>query len=197
MPGRTTLHILPAFWTRCAHLSRQAYCCNSMHGPSKALLLHLSASRCELAAAALGCHYVDVVRYPATSLCMLLLSWQPHCGGCKTFKCDVCCRRQISGCKQMRPKRWCLTVVCRLTHLRSMCALQGVMPSQMLSEAALPRSKQLTYLNTAGMRKKMTSWATMTSLLLSRKRRREVQGRAQPEGVFESSSRSGPLQAGT
>lgn len=108
--------------------------------------------------------------------------------------CALLSRRQIGGCKQMRPKRWCLTVVCRLTHLRSMCA---VMPSQMLPGAPLPRSKQLACLNTAGMRKKMTSWVTMTSLLLSRKRRREVQGRAQPEGVFESSSRIGPLQAGT
>jgi len=32
--------------------------------------------------------------------------------------------------------------------------------------------------------------------LLSRKRRREVQERAQPKGVFESGSRIGPLQAG-
>ncbi len=121
--------------------------------------------------------------------------WWVH-SDCKTLECDVCCRRQISGCKQMRPRSWCLTVVCRLTHLRSMCAPLGVMQSQMLSGAPLPRSKQLMCLNTTGMMKKMTSWATMTSFLLSRKRRREVQERAQPKGVFESGSRIGPLQAG-
>ncbi len=164
-----------------------------MHGPSKALLLHLSASRCELAVAALGCHLADNSVHAADALATTV--WWVH-RDCKTLKCDVCCRRQTGGCKQMRPKRWCPTVVCRLTHLRRMCALQGVMPSQMLPRAALPRSKQLMYLSTAGMRKKMTSWARMTSLLLSRKRRRKVQGRAQPEGVFESGSRMGLLQAG-